>query len=75
MSDEITIRLSRPEDRAAILRLAELDGRLPPSGAVILALVGGELQAALPLGGGAAIADPFRRTTELVELLRVAIAL
>jgi hypothetical protein len=70
-SDEITIRLSRPEDRAAILRLAELDGRRPPSGESILAIVGGELRAALPLGGKTAIADPFRQTTELVELLRV----
>jgi hypothetical protein len=69
--DEITIRLSRPEDRAAILRLAELDGRRPPSGESTLAIVGGELRAALPLGGGAAIADPFFPTSELVELLRV----
>jgi hypothetical protein len=70
-SDEITIRLSGPHDRAAILRLANLDGRRPPSGQVILAIVSGELRAALPLGGGDAIADPFRPTTELVEVLRV----
>jgi hypothetical protein len=70
-SDEITIRLSGPEDRAAILRLANLDGRRPPSGDAILAIVSGELRAALPLGGGDAIADPFRPTTELVKLLRV----
>jgi hypothetical protein len=71
VSDEITIRLSSPDDRAAILRLANLDGRRPPSGQTILAIVSGELRAALPLGGGEAIADPFRPTTELVELLRV----
>jgi len=70
-SDEITIRLSSPDDRAAILRLANLDGRRPPSGQAILAIVSGELRAALPLGGGDAIADPFRPTSELVKLLRV----
>ena len=70
-SDEITIRLSRPDDSAAIRRLAELDGRRPPSGESILAIVDGELRAALPLAGGDAIADPFRPTTALVELLRV----
>jgi hypothetical protein len=70
-SDEIMIRLSSPEDRAAILRLAHLDGRRPPSGQAILAIVSGELRAALPLEGGDAIADPFRPTTELVELLRI----
>jgi hypothetical protein len=70
-SDEIMIRLSGPEDRAAILRLADLDGRRPPSGQAILAIVSGELRAALPLEGGDAIADPFRPTTELVKLLRV----
>jgi hypothetical protein len=70
-SDEITIRLSRPEDRVSILRLAQLDERRAPSGDSLLAIVGGELRAALPLGDGEAIADPFQPTAELVELLRV----
>jgi hypothetical protein len=70
-SDEITIRLSSLDDRAAIQRLANLDGCRPPDGQAILAIVSGELRAALPVGGGDAIADPFRPTTELVKLLRV----
>jgi hypothetical protein len=69
--NEITIRLSSPEDRVAILRLAELDGRRAPSGEAILAVVGGELRAALSLEGEDAVADPFWPTSELVELLRV----
>ena len=69
-SDEITIRRSGPEDRAAILRLANLDGRRPPSGQAILAIVSGELRAALPLEGGDPIADTFWPTTELVKRLR-----
>jgi hypothetical protein len=70
-SDEITIRLSNREDRVAIMRLAQLDGHRALSGEAILAIVGGELRAALPLGGGDAVADPFWPTTELVEMLRV----
>jgi hypothetical protein len=69
--NEITIRLSTPEDRVAILRLAELDGRRAPAGEAILAIVGGELRAALSLGGEDVVGDPFWPTAELVQLLRV----
>lgn len=71
ISSGITIRLSSSEDRVAIQRLAELDSRRPPPGVSILAIVNGQLRAALPLGGGDAVADPFLPTTGLVELLRV----
>ncbi len=37
----------------------------------MVAEVGGEVLAALPARGGQAIADPFRPTAELVEMLRV----
>jgi hypothetical protein len=70
-SDEITIRLSSPDDRVAILRLAELDGRRAPSGESLVAIAGGELRAALSLGGEDAVADPFWPTAGLLELLRV----
>ena len=36
-----------------------------------MAEVAGELRAALPLDGGAAVADPFRHTLDLVSLLKV----
>jgi hypothetical protein len=36
---------------------------------MLLAEIGGELRAAVPLDGGPAIADPFQRTAELVALL------
>src|SRR5262245_54003468 len=71
MSDTVTIRLSTSHDRDAILILAELAGGKVPSGKTLLAIVNGELRAALPLEGGEALADPFRATAELVELLYV----
>ena len=70
-ADGLVIRLARPDDAVALGRLAALDSQRPPAGAVLLAEVGGELWAAAPLGGGPALGDPFRPTSELVELLRI----
>ena len=67
--ESVTIRLARPTDGAAVDRLAQLDSRPAPSGDLLVAEVEGELQAALPLGGGPAIADPFRPTAALTDLL------
>jgi hypothetical protein len=68
--DTMTIRRARPADRAALVRLAQLDSTVAPSGtAVLVAELGDELVAALPLGGGPPIADPFRRTAEIVATL------
>jgi len=71
MPESITIRRATAEDREAIRRVAALDSGEAPKGESMLALVGGELRAVLPLAGGRALADPFHRTAELVELLRV----
>ena len=73
--DTITIRRSTPADRAGIMRLGVLDGRPAPDGEMLLGFVEGELYAAVPLAGGEALADPFRRTAALVELLRLRAAL
>ena len=70
MDDTITIRHSTGGDRARIVALGALDSRPAPGGEMLLAFVDGELRAALPLGGGDALADPFHPTTDLVELLR-----
>jgi hypothetical protein len=69
MTDGVTIYLSEPN--GAIERLAQLDSARRPSGAVLVAAIGGELVAALPLDGGPAIADPFERTAALVSLLEL----
>jgi hypothetical protein len=71
MHQAITIRRSRQEDGSALLRLAALDDRPFLRSDALLAFVDGELKAAVELPGGEAIADPFERTAELVELLRL----
>jgi hypothetical protein len=72
MTDGVTMYLSQPDE--AIERLAQLDSARRPSGPVLVAAVGGEPVAALPLAGGPAIADPFQRTAELVSLLELRVA-
>jgi hypothetical protein len=69
--DGVTIRRSRAADHEALRRLAQLDSRRLAGGELLVAEVGGELRAALPLQGGAAIADPFRPTAPLVSLLQL----
>jgi hypothetical protein len=67
--DGVTIRRSRAADHDALVLLAQLDSRVLADGELLVAEVDGELRAALPLGGGPAIADPFRPTAPLVSLL------
>ena len=73
MNNPITIRRSTTGDAAAVARIAALDSGRAPEGDALLAFVGGELRAVLPLDGGRALADPFHRTAELVELLRYSV--
>ena len=69
-AETLTIRIAMPADAAALERLAQLDSAPPPRLVpMLVAEVGGELRAALPLDGGPAIADPFRRTTDIVAIL------
>jgi hypothetical protein len=68
--ETLTIRMAVPADEGALRRLAQLDSAPPPKSVpTLMAEIGGELQAALPLDGGPAIADPFRPTAELVAIL------
>jgi hypothetical protein len=71
MNDAIIIRHSTGHDRPAILALAALDSRPAPAGEALLAFAGRELRAVVPLDGGEAVADPFHRTAEVVDLLRL----
>ena len=66
----LTIRLATTSDELAVGRLAALDSASPPTGDVLLAEMGNELWAALSVDTGTAIADPFRPSADLVDLLR-----
>jgi hypothetical protein len=66
----VTLRQATAADAARLHRLAELDSARALAGELLVAEVDGELWAAAELGG-AAIADPFRPSGELVELLRL----
>jgi hypothetical protein len=72
MTDKIlTIRRADVTDAGALVRLAELDSSAPPKGETLVAEMGDELWAAIELDSGATIADPFRPSGELVDLLRL----
>jgi hypothetical protein len=71
----LTIRRADSSDAGALVRLAALDSASPPTGEALLAEVGDELWAAIEIGSGAAIADPFRPSGELVDLLRLQVSL
>ena len=71
MTDKtLTIRLAAGHDTAGLERLAAIDSAEPLAGEVLLAEVAGELWAALDLDADIAVADPFRPSGEIVELLR-----
>jgi hypothetical protein len=75
----VRIRLASVHDTAALIRLAQLDSalaaaaELPTRAAeadVIVAETDGELVAALSLRDGLLVADPLRRSRDLVALLQ-----
>jgi hypothetical protein len=67
----LTIRLADAADSTALVRLAALDSASPPTGDALVAQVDREIWAAVEVDTGAAIADPFRPSGDLVELLRL----
>jgi hypothetical protein len=66
----LTIRRAAAADEFAVRRLSSLDSAFPPTGDVLLAEMDGELWAALSIDTGHAVADPFRPSGDLVDLLR-----
>jgi hypothetical protein len=65
----VLIRAARGSDGPILERLAALDSQALPAGPMLVAEQDGEIVAALDIEGGARIADPFRRTAGLLELL------
>jgi hypothetical protein len=69
-SAPLVIREATDSDRAALAAVAERDSAPAPAGEVLVAEAGGEIRAAIEVDGARAVADPFRPTAELVDLLR-----
>ena len=67
---DLTIRFATAADAAALDRLAALDSAAIPAAPQLLATDGTELIAAVSARDAAAIADPFTRSADAVELLR-----
>jgi hypothetical protein len=70
-ADNITIRRADEADSGALERLATLDSGRAFSGDVLIAAVDHEPQAAIEIATGATVADPFRPTAHLIDLLSV----
>lgn len=63
------MRPARGEDARALALLAALDGARSLDGETLIAVVDGELWAAIQLADGRTVADPFRPTRSVRELL------
>jgi hypothetical protein len=68
---DITVRRSVSGDSSALERLAALDSARPPTGPALVAEADSRMIAALPLGSGRPIADPFEPTAAVVALLEL----
>jgi hypothetical protein len=67
----LTIRHANVADASDLARLAAVDSAAPLTGDALVAFVDGEPWAAIELDTGAVVADPFRPSAELVEVLRL----
>jgi hypothetical protein len=68
-SHRVTVRHSTAADELQLARLAALDSAKPITGSALVAESQARIVAALPLGSGRPIADPFEPSAELVALL------
>jgi hypothetical protein len=65
----VLIRAARGSDGPALARLAALDSARVPAGDLLVAEADGVLVAARSVHTGAAVADPFRPTSDVLALL------
>lgn len=70
-ANTFTIRLATDEDAETLRRLAEIDSQPALRGRVLIALDGGVSVAALSIDENRAVANPFRRSTPVLALLRM----
>jgi hypothetical protein len=67
----LSLRHATPADSGAVAYLSELDEAERLTGSVLLAFDGERPVAAMSLDDGRTVADPFTRTANVVDLLRV----
>jgi hypothetical protein len=67
----IVIRRAGAADATVLARLAALDSATAPGADSLIAELDGRPVAALDLARGQVVADPFTRTIDLVDLLRL----
>lgn len=65
------IRFATAADLDSLERLAQRDSTTLPAGEVLVAERAGRVIAAIPLGGGSPVADPFQPTAGVVAILRL----
>src|SRR3954447_20523788 len=70
IANDVTIRWSLPDDLAALERVAGLDSKRVPAGPLLVAVVDGQIRAAVSTIDDHEIADPFFPSLNLVRLLR-----
>lgn len=69
--ENITIRRAGAADGESLVRLAGLDSKHVPPGDFLVAEVDGDECAAVALESGELLADPFRPTAHICEMLRL----
>lgn len=67
----VTLRLAEEKEAPAVRQLAQLDSARDLKEPVLLAVVDGDAVAALSLRDGRSVANPFIRTSEAIDLLRL----
>src|SRR4051794_40945459 len=71
LPESVLVRRSTQADGLEIGVLARLDDRRVPAGPFLVAELAGDVVAAFSLPTGIVIADPFRRTADAADLLRL----
>jgi hypothetical protein len=69
LAPTVVIRAARGSDGPALRRLAALDSADLPAGELLIAEADDAVVAAVSVETGAKVADPFRRTADVVDLL------
>jgi hypothetical protein len=66
-----TIRPATKEDLRSLHELAQLDSQRPLGGRILIGEIDGRPAAAISLNDGRVVADPFQRTVQLTQSLRL----